>query len=286
MSYEYREFKYTSADGLQLFCREYRSLTPVGTVVCLPGLTRNSRDFADLARHLARRYRVLTPDLRGRGFSDRDPTWTNYQPPVYYQDVLKLIDETARVPVVVIGTSLGGILAMALAAAAPTRIAGIVLNDVGPEINRAGLTRIGQYVGLRAPPGTWAEAVAQAKANYQEAYPDLGEDAWLAYAQACYRENERGVVVADYDPKIGDALRAAQGSSTDLSTIWRGALTKPVLVIRGAASDILSAATLARMAREKPDLESIEVPGRGHVPLLNESGVLAKIESFLARVLP
>ncbi|MGH8261863.1 MAG: alpha/beta fold hydrolase [Steroidobacterales bacterium] len=286
MSCEYREFNYQSVDGLALFCREYRPAAPAGTVVCLPGLTRNSRDFTAIARGLARRYRVLTPDLRGRGFSQWDPNWTNYQPPLYYQDVLKLIRESAEEPVALIGTSLGGILAMALAATVPAQVAGIVINDVGPEVNAGGLARIGQYVGLRAAPGTWPEALAHAKANYASAYSDLDEAGWLEYTKACYRENAQGVVVADYDPKIGDALRAAQGVTSDLWPVWAMLAAKPVLAIRGAHSDILTAATLDRMAREKPDLEQIEVANRGHAPLLNEPGVLPKIEAFFAKLFP
>jgi pimeloyl-ACP methyl ester carboxylesterase len=283
MTHAYREFTYLSNDGLSLFCREYRALASAGTVICLHGLTRNSRDFTALAQHLARRYRVLTPDLRGRGFSAWDPQWANYQPAVYYQDVLKLLAETTQEPVAVIGTSLGGILAMALGATAPDRVAAIVLNDVGPAIATAGLARIGQYAGLRAPPGTWSEAVAQVKANASLAYPDFDDAAWRDYAKASYRENAEGIVVADYDPKIGDALRAATAPPADQWAVWAALSSKPVLAIRGAHSDILSAETLARMLREKPDLQYLEVPNRGHVPLLNEPGVLPAIDKLLTQ---
>jgi len=286
MNDDYREFRYTSADGLTLFCREYHAPDSHGTVVCLPGLTRNSRDFADLARHLARRHRVLTPDLRGRGFSSWDANPTNYQPPVYYQDVLKLISEQSRDPVAIIGTSLGGILAMALAAAAPASIAGIVLNDVGPQIDAGGVARIGQYVGLQSRPGTWPAALAQARANFGSAYQDLDEAGWLAFTKRGYREVEAGVVVADYDPKIGDALRAAPSTIADLWPVWAALTRTPVLVIRGARSDILTTETVERMALEKPDLERFEVAHRGHAPLLDEPGVLPAIDTFLSRVLP
>ncbi len=286
MTHAYREFHYLSNDGLTLFCREYGSPVPAGTVVCLPGLTRNSRDFTPLAHYLARRYRVLTPDLRGRGFSAWDPQWSNYQPAVYYQDVSKLMTDEAREPVAIIGTSLGGILAMALGATAPDRVAGIVLNDVGPEVAAAGIARIGQYAGLRASPGNWSEAAAQVKTNYGLAYPDFEDADWLDYAKASYRENAEGKVVADYDPKIGDALRAASGPPADLWATWAALRGKPVLAIRGATSDILSSETLARMKREKPDLQSIEVPNRGHVPTLREPGVLAAIDDLLARAFP
>jgi pimeloyl-ACP methyl ester carboxylesterase len=283
VTHAYREFVYRSADGLALFCREYRAAEAEGTIVCLPGLTRNSRDFAEIAAHLAERYHVLTPDLRGRGRSAWDPEPSHYQPTAYFQDVLTLLTQEAREPVAVIGTSLGGILAMALAATAPDRIAGIVLNDVGPEIAPAGLARIGQYVGVRSPPGTWDAAVAQFRANYGAAYPDLDAAGWLTFARACYREDENGAVVADYDPAIGDMLRAAAPKAFDLWPGW-ATIAKPVLAIRGATSDILSEATFERMLREKPGLIRMEVANRGHAPLLNEPGVLPRIDSFLAGI--
>lgn len=286
MSNDYRDFRYRSSDGVDLFCREYHSPNARGTVVCLPGLTRNSRDFTDLAGHLAGRYRVLTPDLRGRGFSGWDVNPTNYQPPVYYQDILQLISEQSRAPVAVIGTSLGGILAMALAATAPASIAGIVLNDIGPQIDASGVARIRQYVGLQTRPGTWPAALAQARANFGSAYQDLDESGWLAFTRRGYREDETGVVVADYDPKIGDAMRAAPTTIADMWPVWAALARTPVLVIRGARSDILSPEIVERMAREKPDLERLEVADRGHAPLLDEPGVLPAIDTFLNRVLP
>ena len=286
MSNDYRDIRYRSSDGIELFCREYLSPTARGTVVCLPGLTRNSRDFTNLAGHLAGRYRVLTPDLRGRGFSGWDTNPTNYQPPVYYQDVLKLISEQSRDPVAIIGTSLGGILAMALAAAAPASIAGIVLNDIGPQIDAGGVARIGQYVGLQTRPGSWPAALAQARANFGAAYQDLDEAGWLAFTQRGYREVEAGVVVADYDPKIGDTMRAAPTTIADMWPVWAALARTPALVIRGERSDILTTETVERMVREKPDLERFEVANRGHAPLLDEPGVLPAIDAFLGRVFP
>lgn len=284
MSHAYREFRYLAPDGLSLFCREYTPAQPARTVVCLPGLTRNSRDFAVLARHLAERYRVLTPDLRGRGGSQWDEKVGNYHPTVYYRDVLKLLTDEVTEPVAMIGTSLGGILAMSFGAYGHDYVAGIVLNDIGPELAPEGIARIGSYVGKRGVPGTWAAAVEQMKANYSQAYPDFDEASWLAYAQACHREREGGAVVADYDPKIGDALRATAGQPFDMWEIYKS-IKRPVLAIRGARSDLLSAATFDRMLAEKPELVRVEVPNRGHVPQLNEPGALAAIDAFLEPVL-
>ncbi len=278
-----REFTYQSDDGLSLFCREYGDAA-ARTVVCLPGLTRNSRDFMALARHLGPRYRVLSPDLRGRGLSQWDPKPEQYNPMVYYRDVQKLLNEKLTQPAAIIGTSLGGILAMSLAAFAPQKIAGIVLNDVGPEIGAEGLARIASYVGLRPAPATWSGAVAQTRANYGVALPDLNDADWEAYARASFREREPGRIVADYDPAIGNLVRAGAAAPADMWPLWAALATKPVLVIRGSTSDILTPATLARMRREKPDLSAVEVPDRGHVPQLNEPVALAAIDGFLARL--
>jgi pimeloyl-ACP methyl ester carboxylesterase len=284
MTHVYREFKYAAPDGLTLFCREYAPEDPARTVVCLPGLTRNSRDFTALARHLAERYRVLTPDLRGRGQSQWDTKIANYHPTVYYQDIVKLLTEQVQQPAAIIGTSLGGILAMSLAAYSSDRIAGIVLNDIGPELAPEGVARISSYVGARAVPGSWAAATEQAKANYGQAYPDFEEANWIAYAQASHRERDDGMVIADYDPGIGEALRATSGKPFDMWSIY-AAIRVPVLAIRGTRSDLLSVATFDRMVTEKPALVRIEVPNRGHVPLLDEPGALAGIDAFLGGVL-
>lgn len=283
-----REFTYLSPDGLALFCREYRPQAPQGTVVCLPGLTRNSRDFVALAQHLSDRYRVLTPDLRGRGQSQCDPDFRNYHPKVYHRDIAKLLAEQVQGRAVIVGTSLGGILAMLLAApvvdaAVAEGIAGIVINDIGPELAKEGATRISTYVGVREAPRSWEEAVAQAKTYYADAYPDFGDADWLAFAQAFHREREDGSIVADYDPAIGDAVRATSSRTFDLWPVW-ASIKVPMLAVRGARSDLLSVATFARMLREKPGLVCIEVSNRGHCPQLNEAGVREGIDEFLAEV--
>jgi pimeloyl-ACP methyl ester carboxylesterase len=285
MGHTYRELTYVSQDGLTLFCREYAAAQSSGTVVCLPGLTRNSRDFTALATHLAECYRVLTPDLRGRGNSQWDPKLTSYHTKIYYQDVLQLLSEEVSEPAAIIGTSLGGILAMSLAAMSAERIAGIVINDIGPEVAPEGVARLAAHVGLRAAPGTWANAIEQVKANYDGVFPDFTDADWSAYTRASHRERPDGTVVADYDPAIGEALRASSGGTLNLWPIW-AAIQKPVLAIRGSRSDLLSAETFDRMLREKPSLIRIEVPNRGHVPVLNEPAVLAGIDDFLAGIFP
>jgi len=277
------EYWFDSQDGLRLFARVYEgpgAAAPV--VVCLHGLTRNSRDFEDLAAHLATRYRVIVPDVRGRGLSARDPKFNNYQIPVYLGDLQRLLAGLGAARVAIIGTSMGGLMAMVLAATQPALLSGIVLNDVGPEVDPAGLERIRGYVGKSAPVRDWAGAVAQARLVYGSAWPGLDEARWEKIARASYRADAQGVPQPDSDPMIAEPLKDTSKAAPDLWPLW-GAIAKvPILAIRGAHSDILSAATLARMQREKPDLRTLEVADRGHVPLLDEPESLAAIDGFLA----
>jgi len=282
MTIAYRELFYPGRGGIRLYARDYAGSADRPTVLCLPGLTRNSADFEDLAAHLAPRFRVLAPDLRGRGRSARDADWHNYQPAMYLADVLALLDGESIPRAVIIGTSLGGILGLMLTLTARQRIAGLVLNDVGPEIDPRGAARIRDYVGRSAPVSSWQEATAQLRSIYGPGWPDLSADRWEALARRTYRALPSGNPELDYDPKIGEALRQAPADATDLWPLWKALGSVPTLAIRGALSDILSAQTLARMKQEKPDLSVLEVSNRGHVPLLDEPEVLCSIDRFLA----
>jgi pimeloyl-ACP methyl ester carboxylesterase len=279
------EYWFDSQEGLRLFSRVYAGPSAVAPVVlCLHGLMRNSRDFEDLAPHLAVRYRVVVPDVRGRGLSARDPNFNNYQIPMYLNDLLPLFAGLAIERASIIGTSMGGLMAMVLAVTQPQRVAGIVLNDVGPEVDPHGLERIRGYAGKSAPVHSWEEAVAQVRSTYGPVWPGLSEERWERIARLSYRANAQGVPEADADPLIAEPFRDPQAAAPDLWPLW-GALTRvPMLAIRGAQSDILNAATLARMQREKPDLRVLEVPNRGHAPMLDEPECLAAIDEFLAQV--
>jgi pimeloyl-ACP methyl ester carboxylesterase len=278
------DFFYNSADGLRLFCGLYTAKRSGGVpVLCLPGLTRNSRDFASLAVHLAERHPVLTPDLRGRGRSAWDPDPTRYQLPTYVQDMFALLQSCSLNRVLVVGTSLGGLMGMVMAAMKPDMIAGVVLNDAGPEIDPSGLRRIAGYAGKLPPVFSWAEAAAQARSVYGLALPGLTDAEWLEYAHRGYRENEAGAPIPDMDPRIGEAFRNPSAAAPDLWPLYAQIKGVPMLVIRGSLSDLLSAATVARMAREKPDLQHTTVTNRGHTPLLNEPECLAAIDAFVLR---
>jgi pimeloyl-ACP methyl ester carboxylesterase len=274
---------YVSTDGLRLYYRSYPASQPGRLpVLCLPGLTRNNRDFAALAEHLSARHEVLAADLRGRGLSAWDSDSSHYQLSTYVEDVWSLLDWRGVNRVLVVGTSLGALLGMVLATR-PERIAGLVLNDAGPELDLVGLQRIAGYAGKLPPVATWAEAAAQTKSVNQAAMPDLTDAQWLDYARRGYRENAAGVPAPDMDPQIAAGFKKPPTGPLQMWPLYAQIKAVPMLVIRGALSDLLSAATVERMAREKPDLEQLTVANRGHVPLLDEPECRTAIDAFLTR---
>jgi pimeloyl-ACP methyl ester carboxylesterase len=277
---------YASADGLRLYYRDYAapgsSQLPV---LCLHGLTRNSRDFEKFAPRLqAHGRRVLSVDVRGRGRSAYDPAWQNYHPGTYIADVQRLLADAGVERAIFVGTSMGGLMTMIAAMTMPGVVAGAVLNDVGPEVAQEGLTRIAGYVGRMPPVASWDDAVTRVKEVYGHALPGLTDEEWLRYARRGYVEAD-GVVRLDYDPNIGEALRAAPAAAApDLWPVYRALRPIPTLAIRGETSDILSVPTFERMQSEKPDLARVTVPRRGHVPLLDESECLEALDAFLSRL--
>jgi pimeloyl-ACP methyl ester carboxylesterase len=276
---------FASADGLQLYYRDYAAASSGKLpVLCLPGLTRNSRDFEHVASRLHRERRVLCADLRGRGKSQHDPQWQNYHPGTYLADIVRLLDDAGVERCVFFGTSLGGILTMLTAATQRQRVTAAILNDIGPEVDPAGLARIATYVGKAPPAHTWDEAVKIVRATYEFALPGLTDEQWLDYTRRSYTD-VHGVPRLDMDPNIGEAVRAAPAAAApDLWPVFDTLAAIPTLVLRGATSDILSAATLEKMRTRKADLVHVEVPNRGHVPLLDEPEAVAAIDAFLARV--
>lgn len=277
---------FTSADGLRLFYRDFAPLQPSVKlpVLCLPGLTRNSRDFTHVAERIRRDRRVLCADLRGRGLSQHDPDWHNYHPGTYLTDIGLLLRDAQVERCVLLGTSLGGILSMLLAATTPGVVAGVILNDVGPEVAPEGLARIAAYVGKHIPPATWDEAVATVRATYEIGLPGLTHEQWAQFARRSYSDVD-GVPRLDMDPMIGEAVRSAPAAAApDLWRLYAALQATPTLAFRGATSDILAVATFERMQREKPDLVCVEVPQRGHTPQLDEPECIRAIDDFLARV--
>ncbi|WP_066478682.1 MULTISPECIES: alpha/beta fold hydrolase [unclassified Sphingomonas] len=274
-----------SNDGLRLHYRDYAGPDDRPALLCMPGLTRNARDFDGLAARLAGDWRLIVVDLRGRGESAyaRDPM--TYVPLTYLQDLEVLLRQLDLPRIVLVGTSLGGILAMLLATAERGRVVGAVLNDVGPEIDPAGLARIRGYVGKGSWHPTWmhaARAVAEANAD---AYPTYEIQDWLGMAKRLYRLNSNGRIVLDYDMRIAEPFRVP-GNEAGLN-MW-GALDAlagvPVLVLRGACSDILSDEVARRMRDRLPQGELVTVPNTGHAPTLDEPAAVAAVDGLLARL--
>ncbi|MDM4766610.1 alpha/beta hydrolase [Pelomonas sp. SE-A7] len=273
---------FLSDDGLRLYARDYPGPAPDAPVVlCLPGLTRNSKDFAALAGQLNTRYRVICPDLRGRGHSARDSDPARYRPDRYCADMLTLLGVLGIPRVSIVGTSLGGLMAVMMAAMAPILVHAIVLNDVGPELDPRGIARIAGYVGKQHEPCSLEQAVERIAAINGEAFPDFGREDWLAMVMnTCIMDVDQ--VLLDYDPEISQGV--ANGSAApNLWPLFQMLGTHPVLAIRGALSDILAAATLQAMTERLPSLEALEIPGRGHAPTLDEPAARAAIVDFLAR---
>jgi pimeloyl-ACP methyl ester carboxylesterase len=282
----YSERFYRSRDGLQLHYRDYPGDPTKVPVLCLHGLTRNCRDFEALALRIAPGRRVITPDFRGRGRSQYDSMWMNYHPITYVDDMWALLRETSVERVIVIGTSLGGLVAMLMGSSAQT-FAGVVLNDIGPEIDRAGAERIRGYAGRFPPPRNWEEAIDQMKIAFSAALPDFTVAQWQSFVRLSYSEDSTGSPRLDADPRIGDAIRAIQAVPGATQVMWSafGALRDtPTLAIRGELSDLLSVATFDRMQREHPNLRRVTVANRGHVPQLDEPQSRAALERFLAEL--
>jgi pimeloyl-ACP methyl ester carboxylesterase len=280
----YAERRFTAQDGRVLYYRDYGdAVEPATPILCLAGLTRNAKDFHDFAlRHAAQR-RVLALDLRGRGMSERDSDWRNYQAPTYIRDIQHLLAAADAHRVIVVGTSLGGILAMVMAVAQPTAVAAAVLNDIGPEIDPAGAARIEAYAGQTVQLDDWQAAKARLKELFGAAWPDISEQRWDSLTRQSYREGPDGGPELDYDTAISRPFQEPENRNQDLWPFFRALEQIPTLAIRGALSDIFSQQTLARMAEEKPDLEQVVVPNRGHVPLLDEPDCAAALDAFIAR---
>jgi pimeloyl-ACP methyl ester carboxylesterase len=285
----YSEGEWTSADGLTLRYRDYPAKDPSVAdrppLLCIPGLTRNCRDFEPVAEAYAGEWRVIAIDLRGRGQSDyaRDPA--SYMPLQYVADVTALLEQAGLERVVAIGTSLGGIVTMLLAMTAPERIAAAVLNDIGPEVEATGIARIREYVGQGRSYPTWMHAARGLRDQGGVAYPDFAIADWLRLAKRLMVVGPGGRIAFDYDMKIAEPFNRPEGTApVDMWPAFRALAGRPVLALRGALSDILSAATLERMGRELDGLQAVTVPHVGHAPTLEEPAARQGIAALLAQV--
>ncbi len=296
----YSEHHYRSQDGLSLYYREYGSGDQV--VLCLHGLTRNSKDFHDLAEHLASDYRVISVDIRGRGQSDRDPRYVRYNPGQYVKDTWQLLDQLQLQKVTVIGTSLGGLMAMIMSDQQAQRLRAVVLNDIGPEIPLPAIQRIMSYAGRNPPAENWEEAALQVKRAYEIAMPDMPIEFWREFVKLSYRENAAGWPEPDMDPAIGLALRSPPAIFQWLQWMnkhgwinrvagvaldpWDSfhAVKMPCLLVHGAISDVLTDEIVDKMLVVHPAMQVARVANRGHAPLLDEPEALPAIDRFLTEV--
>lgn len=284
----YEDLVWASRDGLQLHGRDYRA-EGVGEervpVVCLHGLTRNARDFEELAEHIAPGRRVLCPEMRGRGDSEYAKDSATYNPAQYVEDLGLLLAQEGIERFVAIGTSLGGLMTMAMAATAPDTIAGAVINDIGPRIEATGLARIKDYVGQGRNYPTWVHAARGLEEVQAEAYPGRDLNFWIGMAKRLMTISGNGRIVYDYDMKIAEPFMAFEADTMpDLLPAAEALSGKPVLVVRGARSDLFSPATLREMVERIDGATGLTLADVGHAPLLTEPECIEAIDRLLASV--
>ena len=286
----FTDLTYTSTDGLTLYARDYPAHGGPAKlpVFCIHGLTRNASDFDELAPWVASLgRRVIALDVRGRGRSERDPDPSKYNPMVYAGDVIKLAHDLGVERAVFIGTSMGGIITMTLALRRLKLIAAAVLNDVGPVISEKGLARIASYAGKGCVLTSWEEATDYIMTINQQAFPANDLEEWRKWAQRAFAENEQGQLVLRYDPNIALPLQAGKLKPTS----WMGrvafrrlAHNRPVLLVRGALSDLVEDRQAGYMRRAAPTMQYAVVPGVGHAPMLTEPPAREAIQQFLSQV--
>jgi pimeloyl-ACP methyl ester carboxylesterase len=276
---------WSSADGLRLHYRDYPGRGDRPPILCIPGLTRNARDFEGVAERLAGEWRLICVDLRGRGESQHAKDSATYVPLTYLQDVEALIAELGLTRFIAFGTSLGGLVTMLLAASDSQRIAGAVINDIGPVIDMGGLDRIRGYVGRSQSWPTWLHAARHFSEMLGDVYPRWKLDQWLVFAKRLCRLTTAGRITLDYDMRIAEPFRQPGGDTGfDLWPVFNALNGIPTLVVHGEISDLLSAETVAAMKAANPALESVTVPAVGHAPTLDEPEVIEAIDRLLARI--
>ena len=285
----FQERRWASRDGLTLFARDYPAAGEGGRlpVICLHGLTRNSKDFEEIAPIIAGwGRRVIVPDVRGRGQSDRDPNPKNYKPPIYARDVVEMMAALDIGEAVFLGTSMGGLITMTLMATRPKLIAAAILNDVGPAVAPEGIARILGYAGKKADISDWNNAANYVRQTNGVAFPDFDDEDWHRFAQRTFRQGQNGPEL-DYDPAIAVPLSKPPSKLAPWIAgllFRRLARKRPTLLIRGALSDIISSRIADRMQLQAPSLKRVDVPNVGHAPMLTEPAAVDAIDKFLRTV--
>lgn len=290
MSAQFRDVFCRSADGLKLHAKvigpEQSTALPV---LCLPGLTRTADDFDDIARALAANpkapRKVVAIDYRGRGLSDHDPDPAKYAVPVELGDVLAIAASLGISRAILLGTSRGGLISMAMAAAQPKLLAGVILNDIGPALEMGGLMKIKGYIADPPPRKTWDEAARGLKELFGSVFPSLTDDEWMAWARRAFRDKAGGGLERTYDLKISHTLDGLDPSNP-LPQVWDlfdALAAVPLMLIHGALSDLLSVQGVRDMAARRPDIDLVTVPDQGHAPLLADKPTMDRIVAFCRR---
>ena len=276
--------EWQSEEGLTLHYRDYHGGKGRPPLLCLHGLTRNARDFEPLAERFAGEWRLIVPEMRGRGQSEYARDAASYNFDTYIADVVALLDKLGCGPVVIVGTSMGGLMAMSMAATSAWPIAAVVLNDIGPDLEPAGLARILETVGQGGSFETWMHAARHLREQSGSQHPGFDIGQWLAFAKRVMVVGENGRIVFDYDMRIAEPLQASGGRMPDLWGALRALSSIPTLLLRGEVSDLLSPETVARMEVELPRLRAVTVPAAGHPPTLAEPAAQEAIATLLAEV--
>ena len=249
-------------------------------LVCVHGLARTGRDFDELARALCDQFRVVCPDIAGRGDSDRLPDAKLYAVPQYAADLVTLIARLDVENVAWVGTSMGALIGMALAAQNGAPISRLVLNDAGPVISRVSLERIGTYLG-NAPAFSSIEKAEEYVRSVSAPFGPHSDAQWRFLTDTWVRKHEDGTWRAHYDPRIAEPFRADMPErDTDLWAIYE-AVQCPTLLLRGELSDLISRETAAEMARRGPKAKVVEIKGVGHAPTLMQPDQIAVVREFL-----
>ncbi|GAA3906474.1 alpha/beta hydrolase [Sphingomonas limnosediminicola] len=277
----YRDAYFVNRDGLKIHYRDYPGDSSKPPLLCLPGLTRNMRDFIEFAELHSPRFRVILVEFRGRAGSDYDPVPARYNPMTYAGDVVELLQHLEVPGAIFVGTSLGGLVTMVVAATAPQLIVAAILNDIGPDVDPAGIGRILTYVGRDPRFKDWDEAASTISGNYGSAFDRYTHDDWVKMAKRNCRE-ENGEIRFDYDMAIAEPFKNAGATpQPDLWPLFTALAAKPLLVVRGEKSDLLTAETAARMQSAAPQMRLAVVAGVGHAPELNEPEAVAAIDELL-----
>ena len=287
MATNYKDRSWESSDGLTLHYRDYPG--PEGydgpPVLCMHGLTRNSRDFAELADHLSQTRRVIVPEMRGRGQSDYAPDSDTYNPVTYVEDVEKLLAKEGIERFIAVGTSMGGLMTMLMAPARPGRIVAVVMNDIGPEVEASGLERISGYVGQGRSYPTWLHAARSLKDVHGSAFPDYDLDKWLQMAKRTLVVNKNGRISYDYDMAIAEPFsKPGNAAPPDLWPAFDALNGVPMVLIRGELSDLISPETVAQMKARNPAMNVVTVPRVGHAPTLDEPEARKAIDALLENI--